>query len=104
VPTRQLGIPETAHGPTLEHRQLPHGSSTHHTPFPVPSSQEQQRRGIALEFVTAAANCRAANYRLPTTDRVGCRRAVGWALPAVPPAAALAAALACVEVRISRLS
>ena len=25
----QLGIPETAHGPTLEYRQLPHGSSTH---------------------------------------------------------------------------
>jgi hypothetical protein len=25
----QLGIPETAHGPTLEHHQLPHGSSTH---------------------------------------------------------------------------
>jgi hypothetical protein len=24
----QLGIPETAHGPTLEYRQLPHGSST----------------------------------------------------------------------------
>jgi hypothetical protein len=25
----QLGKPETAHGPTLEYRQLPHGSSTH---------------------------------------------------------------------------
>jgi hypothetical protein len=25
----QLGIPETAHGPTLEYRQLPHGGSTH---------------------------------------------------------------------------
>jgi hypothetical protein len=25
----RLGIPETAHGPTLEYRQLPHGSSTH---------------------------------------------------------------------------
>jgi hypothetical protein len=25
----QLGIPETAHGPTLEYHQLPHGSSTH---------------------------------------------------------------------------
>ena len=25
----QLGISETAHGPTLEYRQLPHSSSTH---------------------------------------------------------------------------
>jgi hypothetical protein len=28
-PHAQLGIPETAHGPTLEHRQLPHGSCSH---------------------------------------------------------------------------
>jgi hypothetical protein len=25
----QLGIPETAHGPTLKYHKLPHGSSTH---------------------------------------------------------------------------
>ena len=25
----QLGIPETAHGPTLEYHELPHGSATH---------------------------------------------------------------------------
>ena len=25
----QLGTPKTAHVPTLEHHQLPHGSSTH---------------------------------------------------------------------------
>jgi hypothetical protein len=28
-PHAQLGIPETAHGPTLEHQQLPHNNSTH---------------------------------------------------------------------------
>jgi hypothetical protein len=28
-PHAELGIPETAHGPTLEYHQLPHGSSTH---------------------------------------------------------------------------
>jgi exonuclease VII large subunit len=34
-PHAQLGIPETAHGPTLEYHQLPYGSSTHSlTPLP----------------------------------------------------------------------
>lgn len=60
--------------------------------------QEQHRRGAALQFVLAAANCRAQNYRLPALDAVGCRRLVGWASPAVPPTAALAAGLACVEL------
>jgi hypothetical protein len=34
----QLGIPETAHGPSLEHHQLPNGSITHsltHLPQPL---------------------------------------------------------------------
>jgi ubiquitin-activating enzyme E1 len=60
--------------------------------------QEQHRRGAALQFVLAAANCRAQNYRLPALDAVRCRRLLGWASPAVPPAAALAAGLACVEL------
>jgi hypothetical protein len=30
-PHAQLGIPETTHGPTLEYRQLPHGSSLTHS-------------------------------------------------------------------------
>jgi hypothetical protein len=40
-PHAQLGIPETAHGLTLEYHQLPHGRSTHSLSSGAASRQTQ---------------------------------------------------------------
>jgi ubiquitin-activating enzyme E1 len=53
---------------------------------------------LHLGFVLAAANCRAANYHIPCSDRLHCRRVAGGVLPALPTTASLAAALTCLEV------
>jgi glycine/serine hydroxymethyltransferase len=48
VPTRPAGIPETAHGPTLEYHQLPYGSSTYLIMGTQALSMWQRRRPVML--------------------------------------------------------
>jgi hypothetical protein len=71
----QLGIPETAHGPALEYRQLPHGGSTHALTSLTSTSRWSTR---------ACATCCAWRRRRWAWRRASCcsacrRRARWWA-------------------------
>jgi hypothetical protein len=66
----QLGIPETAHGPSLEHHQLPNGSITHsltHSPAAATPPRRVARRRIAWwrRRASAARAGRRCAARLP---------------------------------------
>jgi hypothetical protein len=83
-PHAQLGIPETAHGPPLEHHQLPHGSSTHsltHTLSWV------YRRRLTGRLWNTTSCLTAAPLTHSLTRPAGCTGDGSRAASGTPPAA-----------------
>ena len=62
----QLGIPETAHGPTLEYRHLSHGCSTHHDA--VHGGRQDEKLAIANAVMATLQAKREELARNPNAE------------------------------------